>query len=319
MLGILASEETFYAASDVYGLMYAATNAGHLYVIDTEHPADMIYVGAMGLQLTDLAFSRADDTLYGVTKESELYAVDRMTANVQYIGQIGVETNTLACDGQGNFYSIVYGTKWSDGYESGNLCRFTLETLSSPEILTRQWQTNTEVQSLEWNPNDGRIYWASYYRFYTHGGQFEHLYNDIYSYDVENQLMSSYSISQMTLTSTEYRHLSCLTLPEKGAAVQWPAPAEEIAGVQLEETGLTLIPGEERLLRAAVQPWSVTDRSLTWTSSNPAVASVDADGNITAHRNGEASITATAVADPSKATSCTVTGCLTAATPVCFK
>ena len=307
MLGILAPEETFYAASDVYGLMYAATNAGHLYVIDTEHPADMIYVGAMGLQLTDLAFSRADDTLYGVTKESELYAVDRMTANVQYIGQIGVETNTLACDGQGNFYSIVYGTKWSDGYESGNLCRFTLETLSSPEILTRQWQTNTEVQSLEWNPNDGRIYWASYYRFYTHGGQFEHLYNDIYSYDVENQLMSSYSISQMTLTSTEYRHLSCLTLPEKGAAVQWPAPAEEIAGVQLEETGLTLIPGEERLLRAAVQPWSVTDRSLTWTSSNPAVASVDADGNITAHRNGEASITATAVADPSKATSCTVT------------
>ena len=132
MLGILASEETFYAASDVYGLMYAATNAGHLYVIDTEHPADMIYVGAMGLQLTDLAFSRADDTLYGVTKESELYAVDRMTANVQYIGQIGVETNTLACDGQGNFYSIVYGTKWSDRYESGNLCRFTLETPVQP-------------------------------------------------------------------------------------------------------------------------------------------------------------------------------------------
>ena len=274
MLGILAPEETFYAASDVYGLMYAATNAGHLYVIDTEHPADMIYVGAMGLQLTDLAFSRADDTLYGVTKESELYAVDRMTANVQYIGQIGVETNTLACDGQGNFYSIVYGTKWSDGYESGNLCRFTLETLSSPEILTRHWKTNTEVQSLEWNPNDGRIYWASYYRFYTHGGQFEHLYNDIYSYDVENQLMSSYSISQMTLTSTEYRHLSCLTLPEKGAAVQWPAPAEEIAGVQLEETGLTLIPGEE---------------------------------NITAHRNGQAVITATSTTDATKAASCSVT------------
>ena len=146
-----------------------------------------------------------------------------------------------------------------------------------------------------------------YYRFYTHGGQYEHLYNDIYAYDIENQLTSTYSISQMTLTSTEYRHLSCLTLPEKGAAVQWPAPAEEIAGVQLEETGLTLIPGEERLLRAAVQPWSVTDRSLTWTSSNPAVASVDADGNITAHRNGQAVITATSTAGASKAASCTVT------------
>ncbi len=307
MLGILAPEETFYAASDVYGLMYAATNAGYLYVIDTERPADMIYVGAMGLQMTDLAFSRADDTLYGVTKAGELYAVDRMTANVQYIGQIGVETNNLACDDQGNFYCIVYGTKWSDGYESGNLCRFTLETLSSPEILTRRWEKNTEVQSLEWNPNDGRIYWASYYRFYTHGGAFEHLYNDIYSYDVENRLMSSYSIARMTLTSAEYRHLSCLTLPEKGAAVQWPAPAEAIAGVQLEETGLTLIQGEEKLLRAAVQPWSVTDRGLTWTSSNPSIASVDQDGNITAHSNGEAIITATAVADPSKSTSCTVT------------
>ncbi len=71
-------------------------------------------------------------------------------------------------------------------------------------------------------------------------------------------------------------------------------------GVQLEETGLTLIPGEERLLRAAVQPWSVTDRSLTWTSSNPAVASVDADGNITAHRNGQAVITATSTAGASR-------------------
>ncbi len=307
MLGMLAPEETFYAASDVYGLMYAATNSGYLYVIDTERPGDMIYVGAMGLQLTDLAFSRADDTLYGVTKAGELYAVDRMTANVQYIGQIGVETNNLACDDQGNFYSIVYGTKWSDGYESGNLCRFTLETLSSPEILVRKWQTNTEVQSLEWNPNDGCVYWASYYRFYTHGGQYEHLYNDIYAYNLENQTMSSYSISKMTLTSMEYRHLSCLTLPEKGAAVQWPAPAEGVAGVQLEETALTLIQGETKRLRAAVQPWSVTDRSLTWTSSNPAVASVDADGNITAHTNGQAVITATPTADASKAASCTVT------------
>ena len=69
----------------------------------------------------------------------------------------------------------------------------------------------------------------------------------------------------------------------------------------------SLIPGEERLLRAAVQPWSVTDRSLTWTSSNPAVASVDADGNITAHRNGQAVITATSTTDASKAASCSVT------------
>ena len=307
MLGMLAPEETFYAASDVYGLMYAATNEGYLYVIDTEHPGNPIYVGAMGIQLTDMAFSRADNTLYGVTNDGELYTVDRMTANVQYIGQIGVETNTLACDDQGNFYCIIHGFALSNEYEAGDLCRFTLETLSSPEIFIRWDERNEGIQALEWNPNDGRIYWAMYRHFYSNGGLLEHLYDDIRSFDVDNQTVRSYAIKEASLTSFDYRHLSCLTLPEKGANVQWPTPAETITGVQLDQTVLTLVKGESKKLRASVQPWSISDRSITWTSSNPAAASVDADGNITAHSIGQAVITATSVANPSQAASCTVT------------
>ena len=307
ILGLLAPEETFYAATDVYGLMYAATNDGYLYVIDTDRPGEMIYVGAMGVQLTDMAFSRADDTLYGVTNQGELYAVDGMTANVQFIGQIGVETNTLACDDQGNFFCMVYGTKWSDGYESGNLCHFTLDTISAPEILLRQWYTNNYVQALEWNPNDGRVYWARYYFFYSHGGTWGHVYNDIYSYDLYAGEIRYYQIKGFGLDDIEQRHISCLALPEKGAETQWPAPTETITGVQLEQTSLTLVQGEAESLRAAVQPWNAPDRSITWRSSSPEIASVDQNGNITAHSIGQAVITATSVANPSQAASCTVT------------
>ena len=47
-------------------------------------------------------------------------------------------------------------------------------------------------------------------------------------------------------------------------------------------------------LTATVQPAAATNKSLTWKSSNAAVASVDADGLVTIHKKGKATVTATA-------------------------
>lgn len=64
--------------------------------------------------------------------------------------------------------------------------------------------------------------------------------------------------------------------------------------IALSQTTAELTAGETLQLTATVQPDNATDRTVTWTSSDPAVATVDANGVVTAHTNGIAIITATA-------------------------
>ncbi len=66
-------------------------------------------------------------------------------------------------------------------------------------------------------------------------------------------------------------------------------------GVTLRPTTLALTAGETTLLEATVSPADATDKRVTWASSNPAIASVDSAGNVTAHRAGTATITVTTV------------------------
>ena len=79
-------------------------------------------------------------------------------------------------------------------------------------------------------------------------------------------------------------------------------------------TGVTVSPAtlEMKLygtatLKATVAPSNATNQAVTWSSSNPSVASVDANGNVTAMANGTATITATAKDGSGKAGSCAVT------------
>ena len=69
-----------------------------------------------------------------------------------------------------------------------------------------------------------------------------------------------------------------------------PILAESIA---LDRTELVLTIGATDKLTATVLPEDVTDKTVTWTSSDESIATVDEDGNVTAIAEGEAVITAT--------------------------
>ena len=89
------------------------------------------------------------------------------------------------------------------------------------------------------------------------------------------------------------------TLTIKGAA-----PVVPVESVSLDKTELKLAKGGNAKLTATVLPADATDKTVTWTTSKDNVATVAADGTVTAVGEGTAVITATA---GGKTAQCTVT------------
>ena len=83
-------------------------------------------------------------------------------------------------------------------------------------------------------------------------------------------------------------------------------PTIPVTGVTLNKTSLGLTVGGSERLTATVTPSDATDKSVTWTSSNTAVATVDSSGTVTAVSTGTAAITVT-TADGTKTATCAVT------------
>jgi uncharacterized protein YjdB len=82
--------------------------------------------------------------------------------------------------------------------------------------------------------------------------------------------------------------------------------AVPVSGVSLNPTTLTLVPNGTAVLNADVSPADATNKALTWSSSNNAVAAVSTSGTVTAKSGGSAVITVR-TADGGKTASCVVT------------
>ena len=77
--------------------------------------------------------------------------------------------------------------------------------------------------------------------------------------------------------------------------------------IALDRTEVSLETSQTTILVATVLPESAADKSVAWTSSNEAVATVDANGMVTAIAVGEATITATTTDGSDLSASCKVT------------
>lgn len=72
-----------------------------------------------------------------------------------------------------------------------------------------------------------------------------------------------------------------------------PAKPVAVTGVTLSESSLSLAVNGEATLTATVEPANAADKSVTWTSSAPAKATVDNGGNVKGVAAGSATITVT--------------------------
>ncbi len=80
----------------------------------------------------------------------------------------------------------------------------------------------------------------------------------------------------------------------------------DVTGITVTPTTKALTVGEDFTITSTVTPDNATDKSVTWTTSDDTIATVDANGKVTALKEGTATITATTNDGGFKAT-CTVT------------
>ena len=83
-----------------------------------------------------------------------------------------------------------------------------------------------------------------------------------------------------------------------------PPAIIEVTSVSLSQSELSLEIGESETLTATLSPDNATDKSVTWQSANPSVATVT-NGKVTAVSSGNANITV--ITHNSKIATCTVT------------
>ena len=82
---------------------------------------------------------------------------------------------------------------------------------------------------------------------------------------------------------------------------------KSVKSLTLSSTTLRLAAGNMMKLSVTVNPDDATDKSVTWTSNNPKIATVDQYGNVSAVSRGSAVITCQSVSNPNIKKTCRVT------------
>lgn len=79
------------------------------------------------------------------------------------------------------------------------------------------------------------------------------------------------------------------------------------SSISLNQTSMNLPIGGARTLTDTVLPIVTSNKAVTWTSSNNSIATVDANGNVTAIKQGTANITATTADGSNLSADCLIT------------
>lgn len=117
-------------------------------------------------------------------------------------------------------------------------------------------------------------------------------------YDANGALPTDYADSSFTASLSALGPVALIDTKESTGST-------EVTSVTLNKSALSLEVGKTGQLSATVLPNSATNKSVSWSSNNEAVATVSSKGIVTAKKAGTAVITATAA--NGKSASCTVT------------
>ena len=275
--------------------------------------------------VADMAMNPKDQTMYVLTNHisnvtsgtidadntgNKLYTMDLVSGELTKVADITVNhtssvatcrtLRTLAIDANGKFYGV--------NAASGNnvyLYQYTLDEIADGaltldgEKIGKSGMYIASYAAMAYDQTKGTLYLAGAYGVKSSG-------------DVDNEL---WVINPETPEATQlvtgsganqfYDHLVGLYVVPANT-VTLPTTAQ-VTKVELSEHALTLLKGSAYQLSASVIPWLASDKTVTWTSSNTDVVSVDQNGEIKTLAVGEADITVASKANPALTDVCHVT------------
>lgn len=117
------------------------------------------------------------------------------------------------------------------------------------------------------------------------GMRIEAVYADGYQKET-----TAYKVEDIALTAGKHT----IAVTYHGAKTSFVVTVKDIpvSSLKLDQNNVVLRPKESVQLQENIQPANATDKSVSWKSDNPAVASVDEKGRVTALKNGTAVISA---------------------------
>ncbi len=340
-------EMNFVCAEYVGGYIFAQTETRDLYGFKYEDMLvdsfniESTYIARLDHAYQDLAYSYVEGKLYGLLVDeyqgyptTELYTInihgeyydENLWSTVMpyqedwYLGRGGLYGLTMAIDDQGSLF--ILGMNYDEALQSiGETAH-----LWTADVTYDQW-TNTEklssslheigdtgitldfLQSMTYNHNDGKIYWARF------DGDFLSTVSELYVVDpdtmvdvtdeegnVTGQLVYTEKVGNLSgETCALFAPLTDETIASNEIYGNIPVmDPEVIARPILRDDVITMNVGDLRGLIYDLDPWYTNYRDVVWTSSDPSVVEVNQFGVICAVSTGSATITVTNAADETK-------------------
>ena len=252
-------------------------------VTETEVSGIIIDKGAMGIEGDDL------EMLVGETK-TIMVTVEPETATDKSLTFESSNPEVASVDKEGKITALSLGsTKITITAKSGvsvSLNVRVVSTLAGAISLNRNTATLKATETLQLEATvlpetttDKSVFWTS-------------SDSTVATVD-ENGLVTTVNVGKATITATTTNGLKAecevTVIETEASSIVIDKEAMGIEGDDLE-----MLVGETKTIMVTVEPETTTDKSLTFESSNPDVASVDDDGKITALSLGSTTITITA-------------------------
>ncbi len=307
------------AAEYVDGYVYMAADDGYLYVAqqglwDEYEPAG--YFGGTFDKVYDMAYNYADGKLYAMGNDSTLYSIGLIDGEFTKEFTVTIEHESssssykwlsrLAIDDNGTFYSVNNGPKTYTYLYKWTKADIVDGAVTMVPAVGRIYYENYDYPgALAWDHDNDVLYFANAYSSAS-GGSSSFLLKVDTQTGEGTQANSTYAGANAPGTYASRMQCSSSGLyivPNQSSGI---APVTEATKISLDTTEATILEGQTITIRPTVYPWTLTDKSVTWTSSDEAVVKV-VDGKVTGVGVGTATVTATTVAAPNLEASCTIT------------